>query len=102
MQCRGHSEIPVVYNDHWRASSADSVIFCPTLRILQTTRSIVFMYSVSLLGNSSLAPVYSVPSTGTGAAKGQFVAGSGEAQALPPLVLEEVGLLDFSESEISA
>lgn len=72
------------------------------MRVWKTTRSVVFMYSVTLLGNTSSAPVYSVPSTGTGAAKGQFVAGSGEAQALPPLILEEVGLLDFSESEISA
>jgi hypothetical protein len=59
------------------------------------------MYSVNNLGNVATTPVYSVPSSGTGATKGQFVAGSGEALPLPPLILTEAGYLDFSEAVVS-
>lgn len=69
---------------------------------MQTTKSFLFLYSVSLYDASPNAPVYSVPSTGTGAAKGQFVAGSGEGLPLPALVIHEVGYLDFTEFEVTS
>ena len=102
MQYCGRGEAHLQYSGYPFSALAADVIHPAWPCASKTTRSIVFMYSVTLLGNTSSSPVYSVPSTGTGAAKGQFVAGSGEAQSLPPLILEEVGLLDFSESQIAA
>lgn len=93
----GHCTLVVLVGSSGGGGASDRSL----KRHCQTSKSFVFTYTVSNLGNSATIPVYSVPSSGTGAAKGQFVAGSGEALPLPPLVLTEAGYLDFSEAGVA-
>lgn len=68
----------------------------------QTSKSFIFLYSVTSYNPTQNSSIYSIPSQGTGALKGQFVAGSGEGLQLPALVIHEVGYLDFTEYRVTA